>query len=60
MIRKILGKLRCYRGNHDWVSSGAPACRRICLRCGREEWLMENRFPAPEEPRYYWTWIDRG
>jgi hypothetical protein len=37
---------------HEWY--GFAPYKRRCEKCGEEQWVMENRYPAIGEARYEW------
>ncbi len=34
--------------------------KRRCLKCGRVEWLFENKFPRAGEAKYEWRVMHQG
>lgn len=40
------------RHRHDWDEFSFG--KRRCRKCGEEQWLFENKYPAIGEPQYEW------
>lgn len=46
---------RVFPCQHEWY--GFAPYKRRCEKCGEEQWVMENRYPAINEPSYEWKTI---
>jgi hypothetical protein len=43
------------RCRHSWLDEDGSSYKRVCMYCGRREWLMGNPYPDVGEPAYEWT-----
>lgn len=38
----------------QWVKNRSNTAKRLCSKCGAEDWVMSNPYPSIGEPAYYW------
>lgn len=52
---RSIQKLLCRLQGHDWRRDLDNPYRRSCSRCHARGFLMEKRFTAIGEPKYFWS-----